>query len=548
MLGLYVGVGVFDHEIWAPVEPTIAGVVWNMVDTGNLAVPFVNHDAWVEKPPFYYWLAWASAGSLGGLDAGTLRLPAALLGLGCLGFVFWTSRRTWGTEVACITTLAAAASVMLWDTAHRASSDISATFFTFLCFALFTRSLHRTQGSTPDRRQPWDLAFCITLAASFYAKNVFTFLLVLPPVVVFLLLARQPRRLATLGIITAVALVVLLTPWIVAVYLEGGTEPLRIIFYDNTLGRFLPMDEEYALQFTTTMSDAMIAEKEPALFYVPRLFAYPLPWTAIFLVALVDLFRTRRAHGDFERFLLVGVLTMPIVLTLSSAKSTDYMVPILFFDVLIIGRLVASLIRGRPLEAWERVLVLANVLVALVLIAVFPIVLAILFGSATTLVFAPPAALTAWWLWSRLRQDAPNARWCFDFGASAVVAATLGLAIAIPAVDVDKSYGPYFDDVQPLAANRHLVTTFHEINRLPLINYYLERRAETFETFAPVATLLEGNDPIAAFVRCHRYAEHRVRLEATPGISMLAEPERKDICFVWNHARAPRLPLRRTGS
>ena len=100
VVALYLGVGVFDHEIWAPTEPTVAGIVWNMIDGGVLAVPLINDLPYLEKPPLYYWLAWLSAGAGGGLGPGTLRLPAALLGLLALAAVFWTVRGRHGEDVA----------------------------------------------------------------------------------------------------------------------------------------------------------------------------------------------------------------------------------------------------------------------------------------------------------------------------------------------------------------------------------------------------------------------------------------------------------------
>ncbi len=533
LVGLYLGVGVFDHDIWAPVEPTIAGVVWNMVEGGNLAVPFVNTDPFVEKPPFYYWLAWLTSTASGRFDAGTLRLPAAVLGLGCLGLIFWIARRAFGTRVACVTTLLGGLSVMLWDTAHRAASDVSATFFVFACFALFARGLDSTAKPPAGRRHPWDLAFCLALAASFYAKNVFTFLLVLPPVATVLLLRREPRRLGTILALTGALLVALLTPWIVAVYREGGAEQLRIIFFDNTIGRFLSL-EEYLPHLSTSMSDALLAEKEPFYFYLPRLLAYPLPWTAIALVGVVDLVRARHAWTELDRFLLVGILAMPIALSLSSSKSTDYMVPILFFDVLIVGRFLAEVFAGtRTLAPWERALFMGNLVVALVLLAVFPLVLFAVFGGLGKLVLLPFSAAAALWLARGLRAGSADSQWFLRFTATATVAAIAGLAIAIPEIDRDKSYRPFFEATRPLAEGRPIVSTFHEINRLPLINYYLDTHAAVFHDFETVAEMLRSDEPVGAFVRCERYDAARKNL-SLPGVSVIREPQRDAVCFLAN--------------
>lgn len=536
---LYLMVGVFDHAIWAPVEPTIAGIVWNMVENGNLAIPFVNTDPFVEKPPFYYWLSWLITLVTGRFDAGTVRLPAALLGVFCLALVFRIADRTYGRRVACLTALIGALSLMFWDAAHRAASDISATFFVFLCFAIFARGLDDPAADRQDRWQPWDLAFCAALAASFYAKNVFTFLLVLPPVAVTMALDRQPRRLFRVLVTTGVLLVVLLLPWVVAVYREGGFEQLRIIFFDNTVGRFLTLGVEYSKLYTTSISDALLAEKEPFYFYLPRLFAYPLPFTPLVLVAVVDLFQTPFVRTRLDRFLLVGVITMPIALSLSSAKSTDYMVPILFFYLLVTARFLSLWIRGEvALAGWERFLIVANAVILLAVMAVFPIVIFAIFPEPSTLLLAPPAFLAAWLLYDRARREPIDDRWAFDLVAVGALAAAAGLAIAIPSVDREKSYEAYFTAVEPLTEDRALISTFHEISRMPLINFYLRRHAEVYDEKQELIDRLYTPEPLAAFIRCETYEERRETIDAIPGVLVIPEPERRHICFVANRVRS----------
>ena len=39
VVALYLGVGVFDHELWPPGEQAMAGVTWSMLHDGDLVVP-----------------------------------------------------------------------------------------------------------------------------------------------------------------------------------------------------------------------------------------------------------------------------------------------------------------------------------------------------------------------------------------------------------------------------------------------------------------------------------------------------------------------------
>ncbi len=108
LIALYLGVGVFDHELWAPTEQAVAGVAWEMFRTGDLLVPSIDGLPYLEKPPLAYLLPWLGFELAGHASASLLRAPSALLGLGAI---------------------------------HRASTDSVAVFFTFLCFALFLRSV-----------------------------------------------------------------------------------------------------------------------------------------------------------------------------------------------------------------------------------------------------------------------------------------------------------------------------------------------------------------------------------------------------------------------
>jgi 4-amino-4-deoxy-L-arabinose transferase-like glycosyltransferase len=100
LMGAYFAVGVFDHDVWAPTEPAVAGVVWEMYAHDDLAVPRINGLPYLEKPPLYYWAAWACCKVGGRISAGLLRLPAVMFGVLCLFLAFWAARARYGAAAA----------------------------------------------------------------------------------------------------------------------------------------------------------------------------------------------------------------------------------------------------------------------------------------------------------------------------------------------------------------------------------------------------------------------------------------------------------------
>jgi 4-amino-4-deoxy-L-arabinose transferase-like glycosyltransferase len=61
LLGLYVLPGLVGHEPWKQDETYIADIVRTMLATGDAVVPRMAGEAFMEKPPLYYWVAGALA-------------------------------------------------------------------------------------------------------------------------------------------------------------------------------------------------------------------------------------------------------------------------------------------------------------------------------------------------------------------------------------------------------------------------------------------------------------------------------------------------------
>jgi len=507
VVALYLGVGVWDHDVWAPVEPTVAGITWEMQSSGDLAVPRINGEhAFLDTPPLYYWLALAAARVSGSLDPGTLRLPAALLGVLGLGLVYGIARRAYGVQAACAAMLLAASTGLYWDLVHRAGTDVAGTIFAFVGFALHARSLE----AAPERIARWDAALALVVAASFYAKNLFTGFVVLPVVAVDLVRRGELRRLVRLFLWTGLLGLVLALPWAIALHREGGWPFVRIALVDNTIGRLLPLESFVGL--SDRINDAWIAEKEPYHFYLPLLFLYPTPWAPIAIVALVRLL-SRGPWSELQRFLLVGLVAVPLVLSLSSAKSTDYLSPILFFVFLLLADLAAEVLAAPSrLRRWELWTIVGNLALVGAAGAVTPLALAIAFSRWWVLLFLPLTLAAGFSLAARLRARGPDRAWYLGYGVCLVAITFLALRVALPEVDARKSVRPFFEAVERELDGRALWTTFDDVYRLPLVNYSLERRVPVLPV-DQVAARLSSPEPAGVVLRPSEVAT----LGALPG-------------------------------
>src|SRR4051794_20587470 len=84
--------GIGSHHLWSPDEPTGAAVGREMLESGDLIVPRLNGQPFLEKPPLYWWVQTAALRRWGS-TAPAARLPSALFSALTLLVTFALGRR-----------------------------------------------------------------------------------------------------------------------------------------------------------------------------------------------------------------------------------------------------------------------------------------------------------------------------------------------------------------------------------------------------------------------------------------------------------------------
>ena len=477
LLALYLGVGVFDHDIWAPTEPAVAGVVWNMFETGDWTVPRIHDFPYLEKPPLSYCVSTLFCHMAGRLDAGWIRLPSALYGLLCLFLTTWILKKRSPIQARLALLPLVATGGFFYELFHRAGSDSLATACGFACWALFLQTLSMDPSET-KKVGAMDACFCLLLASSFYAKNFCVCFVVLPPVLIFLLVKRQFLRGIQIGLLVSLFSVFLILPWALALYEKGGLDYLRVVFVDNTLGRFLDLGDHRTLGI---LNDAYVVEKNKGpFFYAGVLLYFTLPWTLFYGVAIASLFRRREKQDDFRLFLKIALIGVPLMLTLSSSRSIFYLAPILLILFLTAGEFLSEWLGShRPLHPWERLLLQTNAWIVASALLLAPIALA---GYAHRIGIAcwtfPFALFLAWLIHTQRARPSP---FSFGFLTFSAVGMIVLLAYAYPALNEMKSFRYFFEDIRPELEGRQIAATFCDDRRLPVLTYYLGQRMKLIQ-------------------------------------------------------------------
>jgi 4-amino-4-deoxy-L-arabinose transferase-like glycosyltransferase len=535
IVALYLGVGVFDHDLWPPTEHAVAGVTWQMTRTGEVAVPRINDLPYLEKPPLAYALSMLSCRIAGRLTPGFVRLPVTVAGLLTLGLLFWTGRRLYGEDVDWLVTLLCATSFSFYSFAHRASTDGIALLFVAACFAFFLCTLDDSRVGTPAIRPAgaMDLALAGTLAASFFVKNLFTFLIVLPPVVLFLLFTGQLRRLAILFLLTVLAFVVLVGPWVAILFARGGSQFLRIVFFDNTLGRFFTISDWRALNLGP-LNDALYIHKDSTVRVAfDALVSHMLPWPLIHVAVVWALVQGWRRWDEPRLFLAIALASIMLAVSLSASKVGAYYLPVAFVLSLITGGLLAEAqTPEHAATAWPWWIVHANLGLVVAGAVAAPVAVGIWLGDYGLPWLALPIVVAAAWLWfyfrGRLETLAPLAL-CL-----VAMCVALTLSNAMPRIDEQLSWRPFFEEVRALAPDREVWTTIQDDRRLPAMNFYLDRPLRILGRPEDVAGLMRSGRKVGVLLWQDQYDAQEPSLASVPHQLLRCRNPRYRFAFVYN--------------
>ncbi|HKC17502.1 MAG TPA: glycosyltransferase family 39 protein [Steroidobacteraceae bacterium] len=411
-------VGLFDRGYWTPDEPREAALAAS-VSTQALALPQLGGVTFAEKPPLTYWLAGASMAQFG-RGAAAARLPQ--LGYALLAFfavVALARALLAGKADARATARAAgmlfASGALIYQVQIWLDTDALLLAGVALALAGMYTGLAATAR---HRRLSGYLAMHAGLTLAFFGKNLAAWLV---PVLAFLCFIAWERRWRELlrwefwlGALLPLACI---SGWVLAVAARpDGARALRILFWNNLVGRVLPVAAEARYNYAGGHPNW------PGRYFA-ELPLYLLPWTALAAYALRAAWRGVRQSGALRaawRFALCAALPGLLLLSFATTGRSIYAAPCMIGFVLLIALWMAD-----AASAPRAVAVTAGLIAALALL-VLALTVALqwtverstwlqFFGSAiavaAVLVFA-----TRWALLRSLRLPAAltrlSAAWC----------------------------------------------------------------------------------------------------------------------------------------
>lgn len=381
--------GIWNHSLWTPDEPRVAGIGREMLASGDFLVPHLSGEPFLEKPPLTWW-GMSAAMAIGGVTAGAARLSAGLCSFLVLLLVFDLGARLADRRAGLCALLVLASSWSFLSYGHRISVDVWLLLFVNLGYWCVARACLSEAGSEEPQvraapRMGWLIGAYAAGGLAFLSKGPIGPVLLFAPIAVLAASQRRWSLLRSWGhLVGLCALLAICSLWPALLYLRGGRPLLDAFLLDNVL--FRVVDPSLVQE-----AERSLGHHHNVLYYLPRFFVILLPWTLLVPAAFLGLRRGELPERWNRAGLLVTACVLPIgllLLSLPSTKRTVYLLPLLPSAAVGLGAWISAQ-KAAEARGWARF----GVLSLTVLVSLIP--LAPLLGSLA--LYSGLVKLDPWW-------------------------------------------------------------------------------------------------------------------------------------------------------
>ena len=324
-------VGMFDRGLWTPDEPREADIAWNMAHQHERALPHLAGVRFLEKPPLSYWM---SAGALHvfGESAQAARAPNLLYAVLATVALAALAAAAASAEAAVVAALMAGSALLGVRVAVWLAPD--AGLLAGCAGSLL--GVYLGYVSPPGRRKFAGYTLMHAGAAvGFMAKSGPGWIVPALALGGLLVWEQRWRELRRWELYAGLLLQLLVIgPWIAAVAsLPEGTSALRVLFWNNLMGRFTQVAAPTALDYTRGHANS------PGK-YLLELPIGLLPWTPLVIAAAARAWHRARAHDAAAtawRFALTASLPFLALLSVAATARDIYAAPVIIGLSMLVG-------------------------------------------------------------------------------------------------------------------------------------------------------------------------------------------------------------------
>ena len=297
-----------DRPLWDRDEGMHAATSKDMIMTGDWVTPRMNGEKFYDKPPLFNWLV-ALSFLIFGFTEFAARLPAALLGLGCVLLTYLLGRRMFNPLTGLLGGLVLATAGEFIGLSMAVVHDIPFTFCITLTLYFFYR------GYTDNIRRRTFIIFSYAFAGfGVLAKGPIGLLLPAMIIGLFLLYKRNLGFFKELVRGWGVPLFLLISlPWYILISMRNP-DYLGYFLIQQNLNNFFAFQES--------------RHPEPFYYFIPILMGVFFPWSLFLPVTFIHCFRKKLGKiSDETIFLLIWFAAIFLFFSVASSKLPTYILP-----------------------------------------------------------------------------------------------------------------------------------------------------------------------------------------------------------------------------
>jgi 4-amino-4-deoxy-L-arabinose transferase-like glycosyltransferase len=314
------------RDFWAPVEPRYAEIARIMFSKGEWIVPTVNGNLYTDKPILYFWLVLIASNIAGAVNEWTVRLPAALGGLGVVLTTYIIGKEFFSARIGFIAGAVLATSArVIWE-ARWAHVDMLFTFFFALSMYFAARAI--LKGSRNEMLAAYALMGLAALTKGLIG-------VVLPALILltFMIVRRDWQLLLESRLPSGILVFLLVAaPWFVLVNQATDGRWLEDFIYVHHIQRYT----------------AGLGHRQPFYYYLKTLPVDFLPWTLFALPALCSQrMKPFLIENAASLFFLLWFAVVFLFFTMSDTKRDLYLLPLFPPLALFVATYIDQLMTGK---------------------------------------------------------------------------------------------------------------------------------------------------------------------------------------------------------
>ena len=339
--------GLGARDFWAPGEPIYGEVIRVMFEKSNWLVPALNGQIYADKPVLYFWLAFLASKLAGGVNEWTVRIPAALGGIGLVLTTYEFGKTFYDRQTGFLAAIMLATSSRVFWESRFLRLDTVLAFFLLLGFFFFMKALLGKEG-----RAFFLLSYaCFALAT--LTKGPIGIVLPGLAILSFIAISGRSRELGDMRLVSGAVLVIaLIAPWLLALHLRNDDQWLHDFIWIHNV-------QNYALE--------PIGHIRPFYYYFFNLPPDFLPWTVLLPGAVIFYYPWMdRLKNPVSLSLACWFVAIFVFFSLSKSKIAYYLLPLLPAVALFAANYLKELISGEALRGahWRCTAVLLYILAA----------------------------------------------------------------------------------------------------------------------------------------------------------------------------------------